>query len=84
MIKRPEASEYPAYYLSYVDLVPKGDIVSILNQQKNEMIESLKDLTNLQGLFQYASDKWTVKAVESVAIISFRTDCLSRKIRRPI
>ncbi|MBS4192051.1 DinB family protein [Bacillus sp. FJAT-49705] len=89
MQKRPEASEYPAYYSSYVNLVPEGDIVSILSQQKNEMIELLKDMTEMQSLFQYDSDKWTVKEVlghivDTERIMGYRLLCFARGEASPL
>jgi len=53
--------EYPAYYQPYIQLVPKGDIETILQNQVEETIDLLSNLTEEQLLFKYKDDKWTIK-----------------------
>lgn len=58
-----ESSEYAPYYSTYVDLVPEGDMISILMQQMEETANILKDLTEEQADFSYGMGKWTIKEV---------------------
>ncbi|MBW3111668.1 DinB family protein [Bacillus sp. MCCB 382] len=63
MLKRPEVNEYPQYYKEYVNHVPEGDLLQILDAQQNETMNLLKDLSEDDAEFGYAPDKWTIKEV---------------------
>lgn len=60
---RPEKSEYLPLAQKYIDLVPDGNIVDVLQQQNEESVLLLSALTEDQANFQYAPDKWSVKTV---------------------
>ncbi|MBY0123034.1 DinB family protein [Bacillus sp. S/N-304-OC-R1] len=83
MLKRPESNEYAAYYSSYVNRVPDGNIINLLENQLNKWIYSLKDLTEEQGRFRYGLDKWTIKEVighiaDTERIMGYRMLCIAR------
>ncbi|RHW35693.1 DinB family protein [Neobacillus notoginsengisoli] len=63
MYKRPAQGEYAAYYEPYVDLVPEGDIVQLLERQAEETRILLKGLSEAQTLFRYGEKKWSIKEV---------------------
>ncbi|ENQ3077121.1 DinB family protein [Bacillus multifaciens] len=63
MQKRPEVNEYNPYYSTYINLLPKGDIIHILEEQMKETNLLLKDLSDREGLFRYAPNKWSIKEV---------------------
>lgn len=63
MVKRPEINEYPSYYKEYVNHVPEGDLLQILDIQLRETMNLLKDLSGDAAEFHYAPDKWTIKEV---------------------
>lgn len=63
MIIRPDESEYFPLVKKYIDLVPEGNIVSILRKQNEENISSLSKLNEDNANFRYAPDKWTIKTV---------------------
>ncbi|HDX9578605.1 TPA: DinB family protein [Bacillus pseudomycoides] len=63
MKKRPEANEYNPYYATYINLLAEGDIVHILEEQIKETNLVLKDISDSEGLFRYAPNKWSVKEV---------------------
>ncbi|MGG7620493.1 DinB family protein [Bacillus coreaensis] len=58
-----ESTEYAAYYSTYIDLVPEGDMISILMHQMDETLDILKDLTEQQAHFSYEEGKWSIKEV---------------------
>lgn len=83
MNKRAEISEYAPYYSTYVNLVPDGDILHILNEQIKETIMLLKDISETQGHFRYAPYKWSLKEVighiaDTERIMSYRLLCIAR------
>lgn len=63
MQKRPGTNEYNPYYSTYIKLVPDGDIIHILEQQMKETNLLLKDISDSEGHFRYAPNKWNIKEV---------------------
>ncbi|MGM0876290.1 MAG: DinB family protein [Bacillota bacterium] len=83
MENRPEISEYDAYFSKYVSLVPDGDIVDILDQQMKETITLLNNISDAQGLFKYAPNKWSLKEVighltDTERILGYTLLCIAR------
>jgi hypothetical protein len=62
-IPRPAASEYDAYYRSYIDQVPEGHLMAILEAQLTERAPVLRGLDPALGEHRYAPGKWTLKQV---------------------
>jgi hypothetical protein len=63
MQKRPEANEYNPYYSTYINLIPYGDIIHILEEQMKETNLLLKGISDSEGHFRYAPNKWSIKEV---------------------
>ncbi|MGD7008760.1 DinB family protein [Metabacillus sp. 84] len=63
LIIRPEKHEFHPHYQPYIDLIPSGDLIMILEQQIEETLRLLEGLTEAEGVRHYASGKWTVKEV---------------------
>lgn len=63
MLSKPQTNEYPPYYKGYVNSVPDGDLLQILDVQLKETMTLLKDLSAEMAEFRYAPDKWTIKEV---------------------
>ena len=60
---RPDASEHIPYYAKYISLVPKGNILTLLEEQAKNTSTFLSSLTEEQSLKRYAPDKWSIKEV---------------------
>ncbi|MFE8697255.1 DinB family protein [Cytobacillus sp. FJAT-53684] len=83
MQMKPEENEYAPYYATYVDLVPDGDIIHILNEQVEDTIQLLNHISDEQSLFRYAPGKWSVKevvghVVDTERIMAYRLLCIAR------
>jgi uncharacterized damage-inducible protein DinB len=63
MNRKPESSEYAAFYETYVSLVPHADILNVLDAQRLQMTQLLSACSERDGNFRYAPEKWTVKDV---------------------
>ena len=61
----PDRSEAAAYYFTYVDKVPEGDILQILDLQSRETLAFLGGIPEARSLHRYAADKWTIREVLS-------------------
>ena len=77
MLQRPSESEYPKYYLPYVQLVPEGDLVEILKENLEKVTALVEGIFEEDGLFRYAENKWSIKEVlghitDTERIMSYR------------
>jgi uncharacterized damage-inducible protein DinB len=77
MLQRPLASEYPEYYKPYVNLVPEGDLLTLLKENLVKTIELFESLSEEYGHFRYAENKWSIKEVlghmtDTERIMSYR------------
>lgn len=61
--KRPEKGDYAEHFEKYVGLVPSGDFLEILQKQREELMRQLSALSEQQGDFRYAPEKWSIKEV---------------------
>jgi uncharacterized damage-inducible protein DinB len=62
-IPRPDASEYAPHYETYVTKVPDGDLLEILEGQRQETQELLAGIPEGRALHRYAPGKWSIKEV---------------------
>jgi uncharacterized damage-inducible protein DinB len=77
MLPRPLASEYPEYYQPYVSLVPEDNLLTLLKGNLVKTIELFESLSEDDGLFRYAENKWSIKEVlghmaDTERIMSYR------------
>jgi len=77
MLQQPLASEYPEYYKPYVSLVPEGNLLSVLKENLVKTIELFESLSEEDGHFRYADNKWSIKEVlghmaDTERIMSYR------------
>lgn len=61
--ERPGAGECHDYYMTYIDLVPSGDIVRTLEAQVADTDEVLRKIPAGQEMSSYMPGKWTVREV---------------------
>jgi hypothetical protein len=59
----PDRTEAAEYYFTYIDQVPAGDIVDILERQLPETLALLGDISDEQSLDRYAPGKWSIRQV---------------------
>lgn len=80
---RPETSEYPPYYETYISLITSEDIESVLDEQ----LLALKKLIDLAAgdkeTFRYAPGKWSVRQLmghltDSERIFGYRALAVGR------
>ena len=62
-ITRPASTEYAPFYASYVERVPDGDVVDMLEHQLADTLDLVRGLSDADAAFRYAPDKWTIKQV---------------------
>ncbi|MDQ3048069.1 MAG: DinB family protein [Bacteroidota bacterium] len=87
--KRPEASEYPAYYKGYVDLVRKDNIIKVLGDQVLEIQAIISQIPEEKEDYAYAEGKWTIKEIighiiDTERILGYRAMRFARKDKTPL
>ena len=80
---KPDASEYAPYYGRYIELVQGDDILKILSAQIDSTVWYLRTLSDKQGDFRYAPDKWSVSEVvghmiDTERVFAYRALSISR------
>lgn len=83
LIGRPDVSEHPAYYASYIARVPGDDLMSYFKAPTDSVSEVLNLVNDETALFRYAEGKWTIKEVishiiETERVFAYRILCFSR------
>ena len=58
---RPSTGEYASYYAQYVEQVPEGDLLAVLERQRDETLALLAELPADKQTHRYAAGKWSVK-----------------------
>jgi hypothetical protein len=79
----PSPTEASPYYFKYIDQVPAGDIVDILQRQAREAQSLFAPIGDEQSLHRYAPDKWTIREVvahlnDTERLFSFRAFWFAR------
>jgi len=75
-IPRPEPSEYVPYYETYISKVPpKGNLLTVLEDQRRETQQLLASLSDVKALHRYAPGKWSIKEVVGHLMDTERVFC---------
>jgi uncharacterized damage-inducible protein DinB len=88
-IPRPDASEYAPNYQGYVTKVPDGNLLEILEDQRQETQELLAGITEGRAMHRYAPGKWSVKEVighltDAERVFSYRALRFARGDQTPL
>ncbi|MEO3947772.1 DinB family protein [Gorillibacterium sp. CAU 1737] len=68
MLTRPQKDEYGGHFSHYVELVPEGDLLTLLEEQNREAAQLFSTFAEEQANDSYAPGKWTLKELLSHAI----------------
>jgi uncharacterized damage-inducible protein DinB len=82
-MKRPDASEYHAYYGLYVGQVPSGDVLATLKEGVRTTVALLSELPPEWAKHRYAEGKWTLAEVlghviDTERVFAYRGLCIAR------
>jgi len=88
-ISKPLKSAYADFFAGYINQVEEGDIVATLknNQQQTKIL--LENISEENGNYAYAPDKWTIKEVighitDTERIFAYRFLCIYRGDTTPL
>ena len=85
----PKPQEFAPYYAKYVELVPEGDIVEILEDQLSATLAALEEVAEEDMMLSYAPGKWTVKEsfshlIDAERVFSYRLLRIMRGDKTPL
>jgi hypothetical protein len=86
---RPKADEHLAYYSTYIDRVPDGDIVEILERQTPEVLAFLRGIPESRADYRYAPEKWSIRQMvghlsDGERVFQYRAWRFSRADETPV
>jgi DinB superfamily len=89
MIERPERDEYADFYAGYISALPPGDILEILDLQKDQLRHLAENVSGDRETFRYAPGKWSVREmvghlIDAERVFSYRALCFSRGDETPL
>ena len=88
-LKKPDEDEYGAFYAGYVSLVPREEILEVLEDQKIAYMNLVRSFPEAFRFDAYEPGKWNVAQVcnhinDSERIFCYRALALSRGEDKPI
>jgi len=89
MIERPGPSEYADFYAGYISGLPAGDVLEILESQKDQLHRLAANVEGDQETFRYAPGKWSIREmvghlIDAERVFSYRALCFSRGDETPL
>src|SRR5204863_8629076 len=89
VVGRPEASEHSVYFGRYISLISDTDIMRVLQEQSDETSALLRRLSEKDGNFRYAPDKWSAKQVvghvnDTERVFAYRAMRMARADKTPL
>lgn len=90
MNQRPESNEYMNELSKYISLVPsEGELTAIFRDQTKEIVALIASLSEEQGDYRYAPEKWSIKQVvghlaDTSRIMSYRLLRVARGDSTPL
>jgi len=61
MIGRPSSSEAAPYYFNYINRVTGDDILNAMQNQMDETLPFLRNISEEKSLYRYAPEKWSIR-----------------------
>lgn len=89
IIKRPASNEYDPFYETYIKLVPPGDLLQTLSEQKDDVVRLLRSVSEEVSLHRYGPGKWSIKEVvghmcDTERIMAYRALRIARGDQTPL
>jgi len=89
MPRRPERTEAATYYSKYIDRVPDGEIVGILESQLDEVLAFCRTISEEKSLHRYEPGKWSLREAlshisDTERVFAFRAFWFARGYETPL
>lgn len=78
MNRKPSNNESPEWYWQYINSLPDGNILRLMEDQLDHFNSLLDPISEEKSLYKYADGKWTIKEIvghlnDAERILSYRT-----------
>jgi uncharacterized damage-inducible protein DinB len=88
-IARPQAGEAAEYYFTYINKVPEGDILRLVDSQLREALTILGAVSEERSRYRYAPGKWSIREVlnhinDTERLFAFRAFWFARGFDSPL
>lgn len=88
-IPRPDAREAAEYYFTYINKVPDGDILELLDGQMQDALALLSSISGEQSRYRYTPGKWSIRQVlnhinDAERLFAFRAFWFARGFDSPL
>lgn len=88
-MKRPASTEIASYYQRYVEYVPEGNIVTLMDTVHQNTQALIQSIPEHRGNYRYAPSKWTIKEVllhiiDTERVFAYRALRFARKDQTPL
>jgi uncharacterized damage-inducible protein DinB len=85
----PDRTEAAPYYFTYIDQVPAGDVLAVLDEQRDETLALLRGISEERSLHRYAPEKWSIREVlnhitDTERVLVFRALWFARGFETPL
>jgi uncharacterized damage-inducible protein DinB len=89
MSSRPQPDEYAEYYGRYIDKVPDGDVIAMLESQGNATQKLLASIGEEKAGYRYEPGKWSIKQLvghitDSERVFAYRLLAFARGEKQPL
>ena len=89
MIERPANLNKDFYFVTYIDKAEGNDLIKSLREAGNSTLRLIEELTEEQGQYAYAENKWSIKQVirhitDAERVFAYRAFRFSRKDGTPL
>ncbi|MFN8308355.1 MAG: DinB family protein [Chitinophagales bacterium] len=83
MITKPKAGEFAAYHEKYLELVPDGELLGLLQDHFAKTFAFFSGIPEGKQNFRYANGKWSIKEllqhlIDVERVFMYRALCFSR------
>jgi len=80
---KPQPSEYPTFFNGYIQLVPQGNYLQVLNENSLEIKTFFSSIKKDKHDYRYQPGKWTIRQIllhmtDTERVMSYRALTISR------
>lgn len=89
IVARPAAGEYAPFYAGYITAVPEGDLIQLLETQRDDTARLLSVLDDTRARHRYAEGKWSIAEVlghiiDAERVFTYRAMTFARADASPL
>jgi DinB superfamily len=89
VVSRPDKAEYAPSYSKYIELLPAGDILGVLEEQTEQLTAFFRRIPEAEAARRHPPYTWSVKEVvghvtDAERVFGYRALCIARQDQTPL